>query len=334
MRLVEAVKSKLLLGENARLFDTKEYLLKTFLAVLIAAYVGANNDYVSKDMISLLFGMMLTLEPVNMSGIRSGLSQIEATIIGAIVTGIVVSLLGYGILATAIAITITLYVCMIINWQQLMIVAVFTSIYMTQYVQLDTLGNASEIETFKLRMAALGTGVIIAFLVNFVFSLIGYRRMANKRIFYVSKELHDHMTIIREGLIKKDVVSIQVEMSKLQNLFNMIDMITGTLHDVKKDRERFKVVYRHFDADQFIKYSTGIRGVTHQVYDLCMRVEMNAELYFDNEFLAEYEERIKYFEEIKESFIKHEDIPVKTWKASGNDWLDHFSHLLTGIKVK
>lgn len=334
MKFIEIVKNRILLSENARLFDTKEYLFKTFIAVFIAAYIGANNDYVSKDMISLLFGMMLTLEPVNMSGIRSGLSQIEATMIGAIITGIVVSILGYGVLATAIAITITLYVCMVIDWRQLKVVAVFTSIYMTQYVQMDTLGNASELETFKLRMAALGTGVLIAFIVNFIFSLIGYRRMANKRIFYISKELYDHMSVIHKALVAKDFQVINNEMGKLPNLFNMIDMITGMLTDVKKDRERFKIVYRQFDADEFIVYSTSLRGITHQIYDLCMGIQVNREEYLSEEFIRDYVERMTYFEVIKDSFVNHKKIPPNSWASSGNAWMDQLSSLLTKIEVK
>lgn len=327
--MLEKLKNRFLLSENAKLFDTREYLLKTFLAVLIGAYIGSVNDYVSKDMISLLFGMMLTLEPVNMSGIRSGLSQVEATLIGAIVTAIVVVVFGgYGVVTTAVAITATLYVCMIINWREMMVVAVFTSIYMTQYIQLDAAGNASSIETLKLRLAALGTGVLIAFVVNFLFSLFGYRRMVNKRIFFISKELYESSLDIRKALADEDTAKVAEVMTKLPGLFNNIDWITGTLADVRKDQKRLKIVYRHFDVDKFMNYCVALRGITHVTYDLCHRISFNPDQFMNKDFISSYSERLGHFDAVKEAFIGDRELPKANWKEVELPWMNHFSKAL------
>ncbi len=332
--MLKKLKRKIVLSENARLFDTREYLLKTFIAVLIGAYIGSVNDYVSKDMISLLFGMMLTLEPVNMAGIRSGLSQIEATIIGALVTSIVVLVLGgYGVLTTALAITVTLYVCMVINWRELMVVAVFTSIYMTQYVQLNVMGDASSFETIKLRLVALGTGVLIAFSVNFLFSLIGYRRMVNKRIYYISKELYESSEAIRGALEEKDTLKIGAIMDTLPSLFNNIDWITGTLADVKKDQQGLKIVYRHFDVDKFMDYSLALRGVTHVTYDLCHRISLDPDQFLKEPFIQAYEERLTHFNLVKEAFNSDQEIPKANWKEVELPWLNHFSKALEQLNL-
>lgn len=336
MELLGKIKGKLFLSENAKLFDTNEYLLKTFLAVLAAAYIGTVNDYVSKDMISLLFGMMLTLEPVNMSGIRSGIGQVKATVIGALVTAFVVWILamlgygvsGYGILATAIGITLTLYVCMVINWREMMVVAVFTAIYMTQYVQTDALGNASSFETFKLRIAALGTGVLIAFILNFIFSLIGYKKMVNKRIYFISKELYEVSMDIKKALESKDSEKVAELMKRLPSLFNNIDWITGTLADVIHDQEKFKVVYRHFDAAKYLNYADALRGITHVTYDLCHRVSFKEEPYMEESFIHSYEERLGHFESVKDAFNDGKEIPVAKWSDSKYFWLNHFSKAL------
>ena len=154
-----------MLKKEARLFDAKEFIIKTFLAVLIGYILGNSVEYLNKDMISLLFGMMLTLEPVNITGIRNGFEQIKASFIGAIVTGVIVSFLGINPLTTAISVACTVYVCILINWKQMSVVAVFTSIYMTQYVQIDSLGNPSQLLTLKLRLSALLTGVLKSILV-------------------------------------------------------------------------------------------------------------------------------------------------------------------------
>lgn len=328
MKFISTMKEKFFLGENARLFDTKEYLLKTFLAVVIAGIIGKNVSYVSKDMISLLFGMMLTLEPVNMSGIRSGLSQMEATLIGAVVSAVVIAIFGYGIIPTAIGITLTLYVCMVINWRELMVVAVFTAIYMTTYIQTNAVGELSSIETIKLRLAALGTGLLIAFIVNFLFSLFGYKKMVNKRIYYISKELYDVSFEIKVALMHKKLEDVDAVMQRIPSLFNNIDWITGTLADVKKDQDKFKIVYRHFDANEFLEYSIALRGITHVMYDLCYRVKSNPSPYMEKDFLSSYEERLGHFEAVKEAFNNHISVPVANWRDTSYPWLNHYSGAL------
>jgi uncharacterized membrane protein YgaE (UPF0421/DUF939 family) len=177
--------SMLWIKNEARLFDTKEFLAKAFFAVLIGYFVGERIPYVSRDMISLLFAMVLTIEPVNMTGIRSAFQQVESTIIGAAITGVVLLVFGYTSFSAAVAVMLTLYVSIIVNWQQYSVVAVFTSIYMTQFVQPGLDGNPSILATFLLRIAALLAGVIIALAVNYVFSLFGYRHMLEKRILYL-----------------------------------------------------------------------------------------------------------------------------------------------------
>jgi len=332
--ITKRVKEKLLLSENAKLFDTKEYLLKAFIAVCIAGYIGRNVDYVSKDMISLLFGMLLTLEPVNMSGIRSGFSQLKASLIGALVTGIVIALLGYSVVSMAVGITLTLYVCMIINWRELMVVAVFTSIYMTQYVQLNADGQGSSIETFKLRIAALGTGVIIALIVNFLFSIIRYRRMVNKRIYFISKELFDYSLELKKGLSEGNKEAIMLVMNRFPSLFNTIDWITSTLADVKKDQVRIKFVYRHFDVDRFLDYSLVLREVSHIMFDLCYRIKEDPKLYMNNEFIQSFGDRINYFETIKDSFIDGRKVVATQWRESNYPWINRYSRVLNAFAKK
>lgn len=324
----EKVKSKLLLSENAKLFDTKEYLFKTFIAVCIAGLIGKQVTYVSKDMISLLFGMLLTLEPVNMAGVRSGLSQLKASFIGAVVTGIVIAFMGYSVLSMAVGITLTLYVCMIINWRELMVVAVFTSIYMTQYIQLNADGQGSGIETFKLRIAALGTGVIIALFVNFVFSIFGYKRMVNKRIYFISKELQEYSLIIKNGLIEGSQDKITKVMLEFPHLFNTIDWISATLSDVKKDQLKLRFVYRHFDVDRFLDYSLALREVSHIIFDLCYRIKEDPKLYMNKEFTQSFGERLTHFEKIKDSFIDGKTIHISEWRESTYPWINRYSRVL------
>lgn len=303
----------LLLKKEARLFDSKEFLLKAFVAVLLGSLVGELIPYVSKDMISLLFGMMLTLDPVNLTGIRSGLKQVEATVIGAIITGLLLFLFGYYPWTTALAVTATLYVSLLINWREFSVVAVFTSIYMTQYVQVDNLGNPSELETFKLRIAALLTGVAIAFFVNFLFSIFGYRHMLEKRLCHLMDDLYDKMEEVRiaflherrsgsrvgsghvANTVNTDDVNviengetIEDLMHSFPALFNNIDWIYGTILDYEKDPI---VKLNAWKMNQLIgikRINRLIREMTHINYDIIFKISKGIETYRDEAFVSDY----------------------------------------------
>ena len=269
----------LLLKNEAGLFDAKAFLIKAFIAMLSAYIIGKSCPYLNKDMISLLFGMMLTLEPVNMAGIRSGIRQISASLLGAAVTGAVVGLLGYNAITIALSVTLTLYISLLINWREVSAVAIFTSIYMTQYVQLDTLGNPSELRTLALRLSALVTGLLIAIIINFIFSIISYNKMVYKRIYYVLSSLLEIIEEMSHAIDKHNPLKLSDIMTKLPSLFNNIDWIKGTLLDMQKDKKLFKLPYRGKNIEEAITIMNKLRDLTHLSYDLCYKLLGNQETY-------------------------------------------------------
>lgn len=262
----------LLINKEARLFDTKEFLFKSFIAVLIGYVIGMKVPYISRDMISLLFGMMLTIEPVNMTGIQSGLKQVEATVLGAIITGVILALFGYNPWTAAIAVTATLYVSLLINWRAVSVVAVFTSIYMTQYVQLDPYGQPSEIETFKLRMAALLTGVAIAFLVNFIFSLLGYKHMLEKRVYHLLDCLSLKMDAIYSMIKERRFEDAASVMNDFNDIFANTQWIVNTVVDVKRDPFIRRAENNRIRLEKIQKMTELIREMNHLNYDICYRI--------------------------------------------------------------
>lgn len=207
------------LKKEAHLFDSSLYILKALLSVFTVYIFATNNPLVSKDMISVLFGLMMTLEPVTLTGIRSGWNQIYATTLGAISTAILITLLGINVWTIALSVCATLYICLKINYKEVSPVAIFTTIYMTQYVQLNLAGEPSPYLTFQLRILALGTGVFIAIFYNFIFSLFSYKRMEEKRMAYIidliTVELRQLIRGIEDG--NKSLI-IQVNQTFLTSL--------------------------------------------------------------------------------------------------------------------
>ncbi|WP_105615699.1 FUSC family protein [Vallitalea okinawensis] len=258
------------LKAEANLFDANAYIAKTFFAIATAYLLAKQLPLVSKDMISVLFGLMLTLEPVTLTGIRNGIEQVYATLIGAIVTAIIVSIFGINVLTIAVSVSFTLFVCLRINWKAVSPVAIFTSIYMTQYVQLNELGDPSMMLTFRLRVLALGLGVGVAIIYNFLFAMISYKRMKNKRISYVISRTAMHIDIIKAYC--RDEETMVEEKSDMAQTFNDIDWLHALLEDMKLDDKLLKAIGidRHGDLELLQKIAMYLREINHLTYDIIM----------------------------------------------------------------
>ena len=289
----------LLLDKEAKLFDTKEFLIKVFVAVILGYTVGGLVPYVSGDMISLLFGMILTIEPVNMTGIRSGLKQVEATIIGAAVTGIILALLGYSMWTAALSIVVTLYVSLLIDWRNYSVVAMFTAIYMNTFIQPNAFGDNSQIETFKLRIAALMTGVAIAFLVNWLFSVFGYRHMLEKRVYHILDDLSNKMILIATMLENKRFEDAQDIMRSFPGLFNNVDWIYGTALDLEKDPSVKRGEKKQIKLEKIMKITGLAREMIHLSYEVCYKITKGDHHFGDAAYQADFNYSLEKLELIK-----------------------------------
>lgn len=254
---------------EANLLDSKIFIVKTFIAVAAGYIIGHNNPLLSKDMISILFAMMLTLEPSTITGIRNGLSQITASIIGAVSTGIIIYAFGVNTVTIALSIAFTVYICLKINWREVSPVAIFTAIYMTQYMQKDAAGKYSIFLTFELRMAALITGVAIAVAFNYIFSLISYKDMLNKRAVFLYKSFISNLKETLkalEGMDKEELMTVKM---KLPQTFNNIDWVYNLFQDVKKEFKFKKMSYESkSQIERLGNVILFIRTMTHLNYDM------------------------------------------------------------------
>lgn len=318
-----------LLKRQANLFDAKEYLFKAFIAVCIAYFVGKNNTYLSKDMISILFGMFLTLEPVNHSGLRNGLKQLEASIIGAIITGIIISIFGLNLLTTAIAITATLYVSLLINWREVSVVAIFTSIYMTQYVQFTLDGQPSQWLTFLLRISALLVGVSIALIVNFIFSQFGYRHIYEKRLLHVVEELNKSIELFMNQLTHMHTENIPELMTRFPNLFNTLDWIFAMIKDSQKDILKNKNKTHQQRLQYAENVALSLRDIIHLYYDLMFQIKNGAKEYHTPKAILE----LKHIQEQLINFETKLENRIHTQTSTKTDILNHEMSELKSIQT-
>jgi hypothetical protein len=172
------------LKKEAILLDSRLYILKAMCAISAGFILGHAFSVTRLDMISVLLGVMYNLEAINVSGVKGGINQMLASSLGALTTGLLVYLMGYNVtvLTVAIGMGLTLYIALKIDYRMVSPVAIFTSIYMTQFIQRDIAGNPSVLLTFQLRIAALGLGVLIAITFNYLFSFLYYRQIGKRRL--------------------------------------------------------------------------------------------------------------------------------------------------------
>lgn len=253
------------LDKEANLLDSKLYIMKALLSVATAYFIATHNSIAKLDIISVLFGLMLTLEPVNISGIRSGLGQVYTSILGAISTAIIIFIGGINLWTIAISMAFTLYVCLKINWREVAPPAIFTSIYMTQYIQKTAEGVPSIFLTFRLRMIALGVGVLIAILYNFIFSLVYYRKILYKRIAFLLYAVANNLESTKNYIVTKDKNQLESLKVNIPTTFNNINWVSSHFTDIEKEG---KISKRASNVSKFQQLLISIRYINHMNYDI------------------------------------------------------------------
>lgn len=231
------------LKKEANLLDSKLFILKTFLAISTAYFLTSQVDFISRDMISVLFGLVLTLEPVNTMGVKNGWDQIFASFIGATVTSIIILIFGVNPITIGASVAFTLYICLLINWKNVSVVALFTAIYMTQYLQTGANGEPSVLLTFELRFAALCSGIAVAIFFNYLFSMIQYRIISSKRLVYLFKRLLTNMAQTREALQTCDPEDFQQVRRDLIDTSNAIEWVIGLFDGISREAKNQKRMF-------------------------------------------------------------------------------------------
>lgn len=264
---------RLKLSKEALLFDSPLYLLKAFLAVMIGYVVFSQHPIIGKDMISVLFGMMLSLEPVSISGLKSGIAQFQATILGGVVTAIIVAIFGVNMITVPLGVMLTLYISILLDWKNISPVAFFTSIYMTQYIQLTASGDPSMLLTLRLRLLALGSGVLVAVVMNYIFGLLFYKSMVHKRTKYLIERVSINVESYLSALKENDKEKLQSLRAGVTLLFGDIDLVYSHVGDLNTEKNASNHI------KEYINIISELRLLNHYLLDMVIESIDNEEAF-------------------------------------------------------
>lgn len=223
------------LRREAILLDSRLYIIKSMVALSVGYILGRTFQITRLDMISVLLGVMYNLEPNNTSAFKSGMNQLLASALGAITTSILIFVAGYQInfITVAIGIGFTLYISLKIDYRMVSPVAIFTSIYMTQFLQHNEAGAPSIVSTFILRIAALGLGVLVALIFNYLFSLLYYRQIGKRRLEFLKLQgVKGLKTAIEILYGNENTLDYHIIMA---GVFNDIEMVKTNIETMMKE---------------------------------------------------------------------------------------------------
>jgi len=267
--VMEQIKKLIGLRKEAVLLDSWLYILKSMLAIGTGYFFGRMFDVTRLDMISVLLGVMYNLEATNISAVKGGINQLLASFLGAVTTGTLVYLMGVNVFTIMLGMGLTLFIALKIDYRAVSPVAIFTSIYMTQFIQSDALGNPSILLTIRLRMLALGLGVLIAIIFNFIFSFLYYRKITRKRLEFIRLKLNHIMSLTLDYLTDGDMTSGMNYNEPFSHIFADIEGVVGSINALKKDPliplnvlEKKNLA----DTEEIVKR---IKVIAHLAYDSC-----------------------------------------------------------------
>jgi hypothetical protein len=163
---------------------------------------------------------------------------------------------------------LTMYIALKIDYRSIPPVAIFTSIYMTQYIQSDALGNPSILFTIRLRVLALGLGVVIALVFNYGFSFFYYRKIAVRRLEYAKGQCVIMLKQTAQNLASSEDLS-QGEDLPFPLIFNDVDTVWSQLKAIRQESSLpFSAAQKNnlLVAESIVK---SLKAIVHMAYDLC-----------------------------------------------------------------
>lgn len=255
------------LKKEAVLLDSRLYIVKAMAAIATGYLLGRALPVTRLDMISVLVGVMYNLEPINVSGVKGGIDQLAASAMAAILTGLLVFFFGINVLTIALSMGLTILISLKIDWRKVSPVAIFTSVYMTQFVQLGPSGVPSIFLTFRLRILALGLGIAVALFFNFLFSYLYYRNLPSRRLEFVKLQTLEGLKFTKQQISNKAGFSRESFSSLFSSIFNNIDMVDSNFRTMRKEPRVFRKVETVSRLDKNLDILWLMKEINHLTYD-------------------------------------------------------------------
>jgi hypothetical protein len=211
--------------------------LKYLFAVLLALSLALILDI--PDYLSACFIAVLTLQPNFYRGIEFSWQQIKGTVVGGVVTVLVVLLSG-GVLhgtfwpvQAAVSMAITIGLCLGYRLEEGSIIALFTVAYLTC---LPEMIHESFFRTLDLRILTIGVGLFTGLVMNYGSSLFGYRDRLFLNVRELTYRLGDRIEAMADSLEELEegnARSLRPELKRLRGLRQSLGEVEIDLEEIE-----------------------------------------------------------------------------------------------------
>lgn len=238
------------------------YTIKSAIAGILSIMFA--TFLVPEDLLSASFAAILCIKPTFYSGIVFGKEQFLASFIGGIITGIILIFLGQNIYATGLALIIVMLICLYKRWNNYLTVAIFTTLYMVLIPQETT------IKTVAVRISSVLLGVLVASLVNLVFSVITYKSFFYFRVKLASSLVFERLNNTIEGNQKANIQLLDNLYFDYEEIYSQLNGFGNELIDFQKElrvRKKFGVI-REKEASVLFGVIESLKVGVHYLHDI------------------------------------------------------------------
>jgi len=244
------------------------------------AYVLA-REITPRDTLSATFVTLLCLSPTLYTGLRRGLSQLAASVLGGLATLAVTVPLGSGPAALALSMALGLGASVLIGFASTYTVAGFTVLYVS------LLGKGS-VDAYFVRLGSVLLGVGVASGINFLVSAFSYGRIFGRRVGVAARAAHRPVALLAAGVRERDRERLRRADEALGPVFRLLEELRGEFRDLRREL-RLRRGWSGVRIREVMEYDRIVERlvlVCHHSFDL---VRMLRELYLEPEGTADVE---------------------------------------------
>lgn len=203
------------------------WLIKLGLAVLWSLWIADACGV--KDRLSPAFTALLCIRGTFFTGISVGKQQVLAALAGTAMSLGCSALFGYNDLALALAVMLASYVCLRLNWESSMLLVLFTLLY-SHLTPLGSLG-----ETAQIRVEGVLIGVVVASLINYLFSHFRYRRMYYFRLRHALEGLLELLDGVADAVRRRNLEAVSQKSLELKSLARLVSLLYEESTDLGRE---------------------------------------------------------------------------------------------------
>jgi len=244
------------------LIDSQIYILKSTLAGVIAFVLA--GKLVPDDALSAAFVAILCIKPAFYTGLVVGKQQLTASLLGAILTALLLIGIGNKILVISLALVLVTAFCVYQKKEEYLTISVFTVLYMV------ILSSENTLEMVTIRMSSVFLGVVVASLINFMLSFFLYKPFLYFRIKYAVHLVYQKFIQAMNANISANEKNLEKLYKDFENIYAQLSTFSSEMLDLSQELKFRKKIGEIEINDLASMYQTikNLKMVTRYVQDI------------------------------------------------------------------